>query len=146
LTPTVRPEESIRGPPLLPGFIAASVWMRSRRGPLGPPIDLLRVETTPTVTVGPPKGPTGLPRVTTHWPTLKAPESPTSMGARSVASRRRRAMSRTGSPPSTFAILFWPSWRAISISFAPSTTWLLVRDAVLLEGDAGARSLDGDRV
>ena len=51
-TPITRPAESMSGPPLLPGFIAASVWMTlSILLPATPLMLRPSPETTPVVSV-----------------------------------------------------------------------------------------------
>src|SRR3954452_7069976 len=70
LTPTWRPEQSVSGPPLLPGLMAASVCtaLTSVLGWLPCPTSTyrLRALTTPAVIV--PLSPNGEPAATTGWP------------------------------------------------------------------------------
>ena len=67
LMPTIRPAESARAPPELPGFSAASVWMTSSITRPAPPervgSDRPSALTTPAVTE--PARPSGLPTATT---------------------------------------------------------------------------------
>src|SRR2546421_4916041 len=69
-TPITRPLRSRSAPPLLPGLMAALVWMAPRICP--PPLPSLTVRsralTRPPVAV--PTMPSGLPRATTLWPDL----------------------------------------------------------------------------
>src|SRR5215469_6720163 len=79
----------------------------------------------PAVTVL--SSPKGLPMATTHSPTLSASESPSCATGRSaLASILSTARSVLGSRPRTFAGNSRPSLSATLISFAFSTTWLLV--------------------
>jgi hypothetical protein len=68
LTPMTAPVASRRGPPLLPGLMAASVWIRLRMVP--PSVVIWRpvAETMPLVTLLS-KVPSGLPIATTSSPT-----------------------------------------------------------------------------
>ena len=52
--PTTAPLESTRGPPELPGLMAASVWIRSASRPSGLSIERLTADTMPVVTLGSP--------------------------------------------------------------------------------------------
>lgn len=62
--PTTSPVELTRGPPLLPGLSAASVWIRSSiRRPRSARKDRPRAETTPVVTVA--SKPSGAPMAMT---------------------------------------------------------------------------------
>src|SRR5439155_360828 len=72
LMPTTWPRALISGPPLLPGLMEASVWMKSSYGPspMTRPVAL----TMPVVTVC--SRPNGLPIAITGSPTLSAAESP----------------------------------------------------------------------
>ena len=65
LIPTTWPWELISGPPLLPGFMAASVWNTSSAA----------AETMPLVTVIAPLIPPGNPKANTSSPTLTWSES-----------------------------------------------------------------------
>src|ERR1035438_2153401 len=73
LTPMTPPEESIRGPPELPGFNAASVWITCAIvAPSGALICRFTAETTPVVSVQ--FNPNGLPIASTPSPTSTALE------------------------------------------------------------------------
>ncbi len=61
LTPITRPQLSSKGPPLFPGFMAASVWTSPVKEASLLWIDLSRALITPDVTVGPPTRPKGFP-------------------------------------------------------------------------------------
>ena len=77
-TPISFPPESSRGPPELPGLIAASVCMASLMGtPALDCISLPRALTTPVVNVW--SSPNGLPIAKTDCPTLKFSDIPTGM-------------------------------------------------------------------
>ena len=65
LMPTTSPLRLKAGPPELPRFTAASIWMKSSYGPA--PMSRPRAETMPAVTV--PPRPNGLPTATTQSPT-----------------------------------------------------------------------------
>ncbi len=65
LMPTTCPRRLKSGPPLLPGLMLASVWMKSSYGP-APMVRPLAL-TMPIVTVWP--RPNGLPMATTYSPT-----------------------------------------------------------------------------
>ena len=116
LTPMTRPCASTSGPPELPGFSAASVWMTSSTSRP----DCVRSErpsalTTPAVTVQ--SKPNGLPTATAIWPTRSADESPNATGVRSGACSRTTARSVSGSSPTR-----WPG------SLRPSSS--VTRDAL----------------
>src|SRR5437773_2214048 len=110
------------GPPLLPGLMDASVWMKSSYGPS--PITRPVALTMPVVTVC--SSPNGLPIAITGSPTSSRAESPSGITGSPVASTFRRAMSVLGSRPRTLAENSRPSASVTRISVAPSTTWLLV--------------------
>src|SRR5882724_170819 len=75
LTPITSPAEFIRGPPLLPGLRAASVWITlSISRPELARNERARALTTPAVTVA--WKPYGLPMATTSWPGWMALVSP----------------------------------------------------------------------
>src|SRR5215208_5574533 len=109
LIPTTLPEASASGPPELPGFIAASVWMTfSIRRPLSPLRERPRALTTPAVTLR--WNPSGLPIATKSCPTTRFPASPrvavvgSSSGvnrttARSLGGSSPRTSAGTGDPP-----------------------------------------------
>ena len=74
LMPTTRPAESTSGPPLFPGFRAASVWMMlSTRCPDTLRIVRPRAEMTPAVTVD--SNPSGLPMATAFPSATASPAS-----------------------------------------------------------------------
>ncbi len=73
--PMTMPLESSSGPPLLPGFKAASVWITlSTKCPVMLRSVRPRALMTPAVTVE--SKPKGLPIATTNWPTRKPADSP----------------------------------------------------------------------
>src|SRR5213593_1139573 len=72
LMPTTWPRPLISGPPLLPGLIEASVWMKSSYGPS--PITRPVALTMPVVTVC--SRPNGLPIAMTGSPTFSAADAP----------------------------------------------------------------------
>ena len=113
---------SISGPPLLPGLIEASVWMKLSYGPS--PITRPVALTIPVVTVC--SRPNGLPIAMTGSPTCSSAELPSGITGRPVASTLSRARSVLGSRPTTFAGSSRPSESLTLISVAPSTTWLFV--------------------
>src|SRR6185437_11749199 len=84
LMPITSPREDTSGPPELPGFKAASVWITSSiNRPLRARKERPSAEMTPAVTVD--SKPSGLPIATTSWPRLSALESPKRACARSRA-------------------------------------------------------------
>ena len=85
LIPITAPVASRSGPPLLPGLIAASVWIRLRRWPPSVVIVAAGAETIPLVTLLR-YVPSGLPIATASSPTLSPSESPIVAAGRSVAS------------------------------------------------------------
>mmetsp|Transcript_126985 Transcript_126985/g.270760 ORF Transcript_126985/g.270760 Transcript_126985/m.270760 type:complete len:214 (-) Transcript_126985:469-1110(-) len=96
-TPITVPELSSRGPPLLPGLMAASVWMMPFSGlPLAPTI----VRETPLITplLKLCSMPMGLPRAKTCWPTMRSSDEPQCSGFISP-STQSTATSATGSVP-----------------------------------------------
>ena len=125
LIPTTLPFRSMRGPPLFPGLIAASVWRNPSKFTFSAWMLLFFAEMTPTVTVC--SSPYGLPIATTHSPTSDLSESPISRTGRLVPSTLMMARSNVGSRPRIFASRFRPSDIVTVILSAPSTTWLLVR-------------------
>ncbi len=126
LMPITSPREDTSGPPELPGFKAASVWITSSiRRPLRDRNERPSAEMTPAVTVD--SKPSGLPMATTSWPRLSALESPSTACARSRAEpARSSAKSVSGSSPSRRASMRRPSASSRRTSLAPATTWLLV--------------------
>src|SRR5881398_1491988 len=121
LIPTAWPWALMSGPPLLPGLIDASVWMKSSYGPS--PITRPVALTMPVVTVC--SSPNGLPIAITGSPTWRREESPSGITRSPVASTFRSAMSVLGSRPRTRPGSSRPSASVTRISVAPSTTWLL---------------------
>jgi hypothetical protein len=100
----------------------ASVWMKSS---YGPPMLRPFALTIPAVTVL--SSPNGFPIASTQSPTSSWSELPSSTTARSFFdSMRSTARSVFGSRPTTVAGSSRPSLSATVISFAFSTTWLLV--------------------
>ena len=74
LIPARFPSKSIKGPPLLPGFIEVSVWIRSYDvTPWVDSIDRPKAETTSTVTVGPPGNAKAFPIAITQSPARRGP-------------------------------------------------------------------------
>src|SRR5881397_2486679 len=122
LIPTAWPWALMSGPPLLPGLIDASVWMKSSYGPS--PITRPVALTMPVVTVC--SSPNGLPIAITGSPTWRREESPSGITGSPVASTLRSAMSVFGSRPRSRPGSSRPSASVTLISVAPSTTWLLV--------------------
>src|SRR5450759_1588030 len=96
--PTTAPVTSTRGPPLLPGLMAASVWMRSSRRPLVSVIERSSPDTTPVVTV-PGYWPSGSPTAITVCPTWRVDESPSVAVGSPVAAIFTIARSVSGSVP-----------------------------------------------
>src|SRR3990172_1814207 len=128
LMPTTSPAELSRGPPLLPGLMAASVWMRASCNSTGVPSKLrLNALTTPTVSVL--CSPMGLPMAITFWPTSSSCESPSGNGKSSslAASTWSKAMSSRGAVPTRRAAKRRPPLRITSIWFLSSITWKAVR-------------------
>ena len=75
LMPITSPDDATSGPPELPGFSAASVWITSSiRRPCRERSDRPSAETTPAVTVD--SKPSGLPIAMTRWPRRNVFESP----------------------------------------------------------------------
>ena len=134
LMPTTSPFMSTSGPPLLPGLMAASVWIAGY-------VVLLPSSSEPTFTgrfsaltmplVTVDSSPNGEPIATTSWPTSRLPDLPMVAGVRSLTpSALISAVSVSGSVPSTVASAVEPSLNATEMlppSPAASTTWLLVR-------------------
>ncbi len=136
LMPTTLPDASARGPPELPGLMAASVWMTFSIGrPSWPRMERPSALTTPAVTVL--WKPRGLPMATTSWPTTRFSASPSAATTGSSSGvKRTTPRSLGGSSPSTSAGTDVPSENVTLISPPPSrrppalprprTTWLLV--------------------
>ena len=126
LTPITSARELTSGPPELPGFSAASVWMTSPiRRPFWARSERPTALTMPAVTVD--SKPNGLPMATATCPGRTFLELPRrAAGSRSLVSARSTAMSVSGSRPRMRAGTWRPSFSDRSIAVAPSTTWLLV--------------------
>ena len=125
LMPITSPCMFTRGPPELPGLIAASVWRKSSNGPW--PIWRALALMIPAVTVA--CRPNGEPTASTQSPTWTRSESPT-FAARNVplpSSSRSVARSVFRSSPTIFALCLLPSSVITSMSVARSTTCALVR-------------------
>ncbi len=124
LTPTTFPPMSTRGPPELPGFTAASVWMKSNPGAdawSGAPFRL----TIPSDTVC--SSPNGWPSASTSSPTASRSESPRgSTGSDSAASILTRARSTRRSRPMTVPGRRRPEASRTWTDVEPSTTCALV--------------------
>ncbi|OPX96423.1 MAG: hypothetical protein A4E58_01750 [Syntrophorhabdus sp. PtaB.Bin006] len=124
LSPTTSPFRLNSGPPLFPGLIEASVWIKSSYGPA--PITLPFALTMPAVTVV--SNPKGLPMATTQSPTSRLSESPNvADGSVCFALILIRAMSVLASRPITVASYSLPSISFTFMLCAFSMTWLLVR-------------------
>ena len=102
LTPMTRPCESTSGPPELPGFKAASVWMMSSMSrPERERSERPSALTTPVVTVV--WKPSGFPIAITSCPGRSTRESPSSTLGRSRDWIRTTARSVSGSSPTRSA-------------------------------------------
>jgi hypothetical protein len=130
LMPISRPLESNRGPPLLPGLMAASVWITPA---IGRPVAADSISrptplTIPVVSVW--SSPNGFPIANTFCPTRNALDRPSGTGR----SRRpppgrtsNTATSLSSSNPSTFAGYSVGSPRNVAVtSDASRTTWKFV--------------------
>src|SRR5262245_576263 len=123
LMPTTSPDMLTRGPPELPGLMAASVWRKSSKGPW--PIERPLALMMPAVTVC--CRPNGEPIASTQSPTLILSESPrVADGKLLPPCSRSTARSVRLSTPASLALNFFPSAVTASISVARSTTWALV--------------------
>ena len=130
LMPITCPSALTSGPPELPGFMAASVWIMPRWKPSSSsPGTMWRSSalTTPAVTVGsgfeisPPKG---LPIATVHSPIIRSEAVPRGATGRSKAFwSERTAISVAGSEPTRRAVKSRASGSVTRTSVAPSTTW-----------------------
>lgn len=89
-------------PPLLPGFIAASVWTKLYVLP-SVVISLFNADIYPTVTLPANSSPNGFPIATAISPTLSSDETPNSAFERFVLSILITAKSVVSSPPTIFA-------------------------------------------
>ncbi len=134
LIPITSPFMSTNGPPLLPGLIAASVWIAGYVVALPcasvPTLTgRFKALTMPLVTVD--SRPYGDPIATTSWPTSSWSDRPIVAGVSPLTSSAWiTAVSVSGSVPSTVAEVCDPSSNDTSRvpeSPASSTTWLLVR-------------------
>ena len=131
LTPMTSPASLTSGPPLLPGFSAASVWSRST------PCAVLMDETMPLVTVMllPILSAMGKPSASTSSPMRTASGLPAGMASKlSPLSMRTSARSRDGHgatlPPGQLPVEF----NGVSFSYTPGVT--VLRDLSLrLEAD-----------
>ena len=134
LMPTTLPLRSTSAPPLLPGLIAASVWIAGYvvlLPSLSEPTSTgrLRALTMPLVTVE--SRPNGEPIATTPSPTFRSVDLPMVAGVRpETSSALMTAVSVSGSVPTTLALADVPSLKKTVIeppSPAIAATWLLVR-------------------
>ena len=110
LMPITSPSALSSGPPELPGLIAASVWIRSKRFPEIPSWATLRLRLLmmPIVTVF--SNPKGLPTAIAQSPTLNRSESPrAAVGQGPLPSNRTTARSVRLSLPTTLAATLRPS-------------------------------------
>ena len=112
LIPITSPRRLINGPPLLPGFIAASVCSNSPKKSLrfGRPFELM----IPSVTVS--SNPNGLPIARTKSPGCTVSESASLSGLTPGLSILSTARSTCSSAPTTRAFLVCPSLNCTSIS------------------------------
>ena len=122
LMPMACPRTLIRGPPLFPGLMEASVWMNSSYGPA--PIMRPIALTMPAVTVC--SSPKGFPIAMTGSPTSTPEESPSGMTGSPVATIFKSATCVPASRPMIWATNSRPSASFTRISVALSTTWSLV--------------------
>ena len=133
LTPMTSPAMLTKGPPELPGLIAASVWMKSNPGAAtesGAPLRL----TIPNETVC--SRPNGWPSASTSSPTRTRFESPRGSTGRLLApSILIRARSTRSSLPATLPANRRPSASRIWMASPTSTTWAFVtsRPAALMK-------------
>src|SRR3954470_21695431 len=133
-TPTRWPPQSTRAPPLLPGLIAASVWIAPIRWCVTPSPGTgtyrSRALTIPEVTVL--ARPSGAPSATTGWPTCRPAEDPTPITGKFFAASDALTTARSvlGSRPTMVAPEVWPSlYRTDTVppEAAGEMTWSLVR-------------------
>src|SRR5438477_960676 len=123
LTPITCPAMLTRGPPELPGLIAASVWMKSNPGAAtvsGAPLRLTMPNETDC------SRPNGWPSASTNSPTRMRLESPRGSTGSPPASMRTRARSTRRSSPTVRPLKRRPSARRTWIHSACSMTWALV--------------------
>jgi hypothetical protein len=95
VTPITLPDPSTSGPPLLPGLMAASVWIRPCRFAVVPVslptvMSRPRAEIIPVVTLLGKSVPSELPMAMASWPTWRFVESPIWAAVRPVAPLMRR--------------------------------------------------------
>ena len=125
--PTTLPSASSTGPPELPGFIAASVWIACATvKPLGAWMVRSTPETMPVLRLR--SYPNGSPMAATGAPTPTDAELPSASGCsvRPEGSTVMTATSVASSWPSTVALRVVPSWNFTVTDVAPSTTWAAV--------------------
>ena len=118
LTPITSPSALKAGPPELPLFTGASIWMKSSYGPL--PISRPLADTMPAVTV--PPRPKGLPTASTQSPIRGFPSESLANEKFEPPSTFIKAKSVRASLPITFALKILPSSVVTSTLSAPSTT------------------------
>ena len=113
VTPITSPAAFIIGPPLLPGFTAASVCIKTL-----PPIICFADDTMPSVMVN--GSPRGKPRTETLSIFLTVSWRLNSISGRLKGfSDFRKAISLSGSTRTTFAIYFSLFWLSTATFFAP---------------------------
>ena len=119
LMPTTSPSRFTSGPPLLPGLMAASVWMKFSYSASLTSVRP-RAETIPAVTEY--FNPNGFPTANTQLPTRSLSESPSVAVGRSSPSILMTARSVSGSVPTICASKVRLSGRVTLISSASPTT------------------------
>ncbi len=125
-TPITSPLALTKGPPELPGLIAASVWM-SRVSRLPDNCSSRsKAETIPVVTDGVSPRPNALPMARTSSPTSTSEDLPSLADGRSSPSILRTARSLVGSCCTNSAVFTVPSESMTVIFAASSTTWAFV--------------------
>ena len=128
LTPITSPNSLSSGPPLLPGLMAASVWMKLTFL-LGMPTSAAereRLETMPSVTVE--SSPTALPMAITQSPTCRSSDRPSGAVGRTLPDGLilMTARSRKSSEPFTVPSNVRPSVSVIVTLLALFTTCAFV--------------------
>ena len=129
--PMTVPDASNSGPPLLPGLIAASIWIAFVTTVSVPPSEAVtgrsRAEMMPVVTVL--SRPSGLPTAITSCPTARSADVPSVATVRSFGGSDSwmTARSVVASVPTTVASYIRPSPSVTTIFCASATTWLFVR-------------------
>ena len=111
----------------MPGFIAASVWIRSWKMPCPSGFGISRPTALiiPIVTVKP--SPSGLPIAIAQSPIAIISESPSTAACRpTLFVTLSRAISTIASIPTSSAAMWDPLISVISIASASATTWALV--------------------